>query len=780
VVVVNGAPPGALGVPSRARPGEWLRKQRVGAGLTQEDLAERSGVSVRAIADLERGRTRRPYPSSVRALARALGLPETAGAELVARYRAGGDDAGAGTGGTTVPRQLPAGVAHFAGRGAELAALDAVLSGGAGSGPDVVISAIGGTAGVGKTALALHWAHSVAGQFPDGQLYANLRGFDAGAGPPTDPADVLRGFLDAFGVHPQRITRDTESLAALYRSLLADRKMLVLLDNAADVAQVRPLLPASPECLVIVTSRRELSALAAREGALLVQLDVLSAQEANELLVARLGAERAAAEPWAVTELATLCARLPLALSVIVARAAAAPRLPLAALAAELTELGGRLDALDVGDPAANVRTVLSLSYRHLPEAAARMFRLLGLHPGPDISAAAAASLAGVSASDARVALRDLVRASLLNETVPGRYAFHDLLRAYAAEQSALSTSAAGVENTTRRTLDHYLHTAHRAHVVLYPGRELMALPPAASGVAPESFGGKASALAWLEAENQVLLKVVSLAAAAGFDAHAWQLPVVLWTYHNVCGHWHDGARLHRCALSAAERCGDLSGQAHALRGLGSFAMSVGNFAEAHECLSMAQSAFAALGDDLGLARTDVILGQTLEYQERYGDALAVIGSALSLSSGHAEDPNMALVRASALNGSAWNNVQLGELSTARANCQQAIELCQSIGYSPGEAGTWDTLGVVWQRLGDHASAATCFLNAITLDREMGNRYDLAMVLLHLGDTYASTGDGAGARQAWEESVMILEVLHHPSAGAVRSRLAELGVTLRS
>jgi len=787
---MSGAPPGAPGIPSQARPGEWLRKQRVDAGLTQEDLAERSGVSVRAIADLERGRTRRPYPSSVRALVQALGLPEEAGAGLVARYRsrsgsgsAGPDGAGAGTGEPAVPRQLPAGVANFAGRVAELAELDAVLDGGPaapGDGTGVVISAIGGTAGVGKTALALHWAHKIAHRFPDGQLYANLRGFDAGVGQPADPADVLRGFLDAFGVHPERVPHDTESLAALYRSLLADRKMLVLLDNAADVAQVRPLLPASPDCLVIVTSRRELSALAAREGALLVQLDVLSAAEANELLIARLGAARAAAEPWAVTELATLCARLPLALSVIVARAAASPRLPLAALAAELTELGGRLDALDGGDPAANVRTVLSLSYRHLPEAAARMFRLLGLHPGPDISAAAAASLAGVPASEARVALRDLVRASLLNETGPGRYAFHDLLRAYAAEQSASTTSAAGAENTTRRLLDHYLHTAQHAHLVLYPGRELIALPPAAAGVAAETFGGKAAALAWLEAENQVLLKVVSLAASAGCDAHAWQLPVVLWTYHNVCGHWYDGARLHRIALQAAQRCGDLNGRAHALRGLGSFAMSVGAFEEAHDCLSHAQSTFAALGDDLGLARTDVILGQTLEYQRRFDEALSVMGDALLLSSGLPDDPNMTLVRASALNGAAWNNVQLGDLSTARTFCLQAIELCRSIGYSPGEAGTWDTLGVVWQRLGDHGAAVTCFLNAVTLDREMGNRYDLAMALLHLGDTYASTGDSVGAREAWEESVMILEVLHHPSAGEVRSRLTGLDITVRS
>ena len=800
---MSDAPPGALGLPGQVRPGEWLRKQRVAAGLTQEDLAERSGVSVRAIADLERGRTRRPYPSSVKALVRALGLPDEAGVGLVARYRAGCDGAaaddpaaddadsadrasgsGAGSGGgAAVPRQLPAGVANFAGRAVELAALDAVLDGGPaapGDGAGVVISAIGGTAGVGKTALALHWAHKIAHRFPDGQLYANLRGFDADAGQPADPGDVLRGFLDAFGVHPKRVPHDTESLAALYRSVLADRRMLVLLDNAADVAQVRPLLPASPKCLVIVTSRRELSALAAREGALLVQLDVLSAAEANELLIARLGAERAAAEPWAVTELATLCARLPLALSVIVARAAASPRLPLAALAAELTELGGRLDALDVGDPAANVRTVLSLSYRHLPEAAARMFRLLGLHPGPDISAAAAASLAGVSSSEARVALRGLARASLLNETAPGRYSFHDLLRAYAAEQSALTTSAAGVENTRRRLLDHYLHTAQHAHVVLYPGRELIALPPAAAGVATETFGGKAAALAWLETENQVLLKVVSLAASAGFDAHAWQLPVVLWTYHNVCGHWYDGARLHRAALLAAQRCGDLNGRAHALRGLGSFAMSVGAFEEAHDCLSRAQSAFAALGDDLGLARTDVILGQTLEYQRRFDEALSVMDDALALSSGLPDDPNMTLVRASALNGAAWNNVQLGDLSTARTFCLQAIELCRSIGYSPGEAGTWDTLGVVWQRLGDHRAAMPCFLNAVTLDREMGNRYDLAMVLLHLGDTYASTGDDIGAREAWEESVLILEALHHPSAGEVRSRLTGLDITIRS
>jgi tetratricopeptide (TPR) repeat protein/transcriptional regulator with XRE-family HTH domain len=796
--------------PGQARPGEWLRRQRVAAGLTQEDLAERSGVSVRAIADLERGRTRKPYPSSVRSLVRALGLPEAAGTDLVARYRAGNgpmqadteqadpvdagteqadtvptrtgqaadaDEAADGAGGVTVPRQLPTRVPHFAGRAEELALLDGVLDAAASDravgATGVVISAIGGTAGVGKTALALHWAHQVAGRFPDGQLYANLRGFDAGNSKAADPADVLRGFLGALGVHPERLPADVEGLAALYRSVLAGRRMLVMLDNAADVAQVRPLLPASPECLVIVTSRRELAALAAGEGARLLQLDVLSEQEANELLVTRLGKERAAEEPWAVTQLATLCARLPLALSVVVARAAAAPKLPLSSLAAELTELGGRLDALDAGDPAANVRTVLSLSYRHLPETAARMFRLLGLHPGPDISAAAAASLAGVPVAQARVALRDLTRASLLMEVVPGRFAFHDLLRAYAAEQG---TYPDGVASTARRMLDHYLHTAHAAHRVLYPGRELIELSDLAAGVTPETFGGKASALAWLEDEYQVLLKVTDLAAREGLDAHAWRLPVVLWTFHNVCGHWHDGTRLHRLALAAARRRGDLSGQAHTLRGLGSFAMSLGAFDEAHECLSAAQSAFRELRDDLGLARTDVILSQTLEFQGRFAEALATVDDALRLSESVPANRHMMLVRASALNGSAWNSVQLGDLSEARAFCLKAIELCQAIGYSPGEAGTWDTLGVVLQRLGSHAEAVTCFLRAVTLDREMGNRYDLAMVLAHLGETYASTGDLHGAREAWDESLAILRTLHHPAAGAVKGQLASLAV----
>ena len=766
-------------------PGLWLRGQRIAAGLTQEDLAERSGVSVRTIADMERGRTRRPYPSSVRALIRALGLPDATGTELVARYRAPGDEpalaalaalpaatAATETAEPAVPRQLPTAVPYFAGRTSELRLLDAMLSDAGRGSTGVVISAIGGTAGVGKTALALNWAHRVAPNFPDGQLYANLRGFDP-AGSPAEPADVLRGFLDAFQVHPERFPATTEGLAALYRSLLADRTMLVLLDNAADVAQVRPLLPASPRCLVIVTSRSELSALAAAEGARLLSLDVLPEREAIELLAARLGTDRADAEPDAITQLATLCVRLPLALSVIVARAAAAPNLPLAALVTELTELQGRLDALDVGDPAANVRTVFSLSYRHLPEAAARMFRLLGLHPGPDISAPAAATLAGVPLAEARAALRDLTRASLIIESAPGRYGFHDLLRAYAAEQAALREGRERRE-AIHRMLDHYLHTARRAHVVLYPGRQRVDLGRPRALVTPEGFAAKPFALAWLRAEYQVLLKIIDLAAREGFDDYAWRLTVVLWTFFDVCGHWHDGTRMHRTALEAARRCGDQFGQAHALRGLGTFEVMLGDYAQAHCCLAEAQELFRRLGDTHGLARTDLIMGQAFEFQGRHAEALAVVKEALRLSETAQDDPYMQLVRASALNGSAWYNAHLGELGQARAHCAQAIKLCQSIGYSPGEAGTWDTLGFVWQRLGDHAEATACFLRAVALEREMGSRFNLAMALAHLGDTHVSTGDLRAARQVWAEALTILADLHHPEAFEVRAKLESL------
>jgi hypothetical protein len=271
---------------------------------------------------------------------------------------------------------------------------------------------------VGKTALAVHFAHQAAGDFPDGQLYVNLRGFDP-AGPPMTPGEAIRIFLDALGVPAAQLPASLDAQTGLYRSLLAGRRMLVLLDNARGVGQVRPLLPASPGCLVLVTSRSQLTGLAAAEGARPMALDLLTGGEAHELLAARLGDERLAAEPAAVQELIGLCARLPLALAIAAARAASQPALPLAALAAKLRDAGGRLDALDVGDTAASVRAVFSWSYQQLDAAAARMFQLLGLHPGPGIGVPAAASLAALPPRQARAVLAGLTRAHLLAEPAP-------------------------------------------------------------------------------------------------------------------------------------------------------------------------------------------------------------------------------------------------------------------------------------------------------------------------------------------------------------------------
>jgi len=385
--------------------GGLLRRHRLAAGLTQEELGERSGLTARAIADMEGGRTARPYRRSVRALADALALaePERTLLERASRPVALAASAapspsarlGIGEQGGPVPRQLPAAVGCFTGRHGELAALTSLLAPGPGGwAPTLVIPAIAGTAGVGKTALAVHWAHRVADRFPDGQLYVNLRGFDP-SGSPVTPADAVRRFLDAMQVPASQIPPGPEAQQDLYRSLLAGRRMLIVLDNASDAGQVRPLLPGGTGCLVLVTSRSQLTSLIATEGAHPVTLDVLSPAEATELLERRLGPERTAAESGAVTELTRLCARLPLALAIVAARAAVDPGQPLAALVSELRDASGRLDALDAGDPAASMRAVFSWSTRQLSGEAARMFRLLGTpaptsqSPPPPVSPAA-------------------------------------------------------------------------------------------------------------------------------------------------------------------------------------------------------------------------------------------------------------------------------------------------------------------------------------------------------------------------------------------------------
>lgn len=468
----------------------------------------------------------------------------------------------------------------------------------------------------------------------------------------------------------------------------------------------------------------------------------------------------------------------------VVARAAAQPRLSLASLTEELAEIATRLDALDAGDPTANVRTVISLSYQHLSEPAARMFRLLGLHPGPDITAPAAASLAAIPAAEARAALRELARASLITEHVPGRHAFHDLLRSYAVEQALNSISPAQRAQLTVRTLDHYLQTAHAARVLLYPGHDTIRLDPPLPGVRPEAFATQQAALEWLEGEYEVLLKAIELAVEEKMDDYAWRFPVVLWTYYYVCGHWHDGVATQHVAVEAARRRGERNGYARAMRGLGAVLSQLGEHAEALTWLGRARELFTQIGDRVGLARTALVITEAYDHQGLYRESLRASDEALELASAAPGDSaapassDMQLVRAAALNNSAWCRVHLGELEQARDRCLEAIELCRSLGYVPGEAGTWDTLGIVYQHLRQYASAVDCFSRAMQLGSASGNRLLVANTLCHLAQTHRAAGDVAAARTAWHRALDVYDDLRHRDGDKVRAEIRELDVVV--
>jgi hypothetical protein len=376
--------------------------------------------------------------------------------------------------------------------------------------------------------------------------------------------------------------------------------MLVLLDNARDVDQVRPLLPASPGCLVIVTSRNQLTSLVAAQGAFPLTLDVLADTDAAELLTRRLGPDRVAGDPSATEELIQLCAGLPLALSIAAARSATQPGLSLAALAAELRDARGRLNALDAGHAATNVRAVLSWSYDQLDAPAARLFRLLGLHAGPDISAAAAASLAGLTVDEGRRRLGELTRAHLLIEHASGRFSSHDLLRAYAAELTHSADGEGERREATGRMLDHYLHTAYSAAMQLHPTRRRITLAAPQPGAAPELISDAAHALAWFGAERRVLMAAAGRALEAGFDTQAWQIPWALSRFLDTRGRWHDYVATEQIALVATERLGDRAAQASTSTRFGYASGRLGDYGSAHAHLERAVGIYTELGDHAG------------------------------------------------------------------------------------------------------------------------------------------------------------------------------------
>jgi DNA-binding SARP family transcriptional activator len=666
-----------------------------------------------------------------------------------------------------VPRQLPTAARHFTGRTVELAALTGLLDQPGGQMPGtVVISAIGGTAGVGKTALALHWAHQVAYLFPDGQLYVNLSGFGP-SGTPTAPAEVVRDFLDALGVPPEGIPHSPDAQASLYRSMLSGKRMLIVLDNARDSDQVRPLLPGNPGCLVVVTSRSQLTGLIATEGARLIPLDLLTEEDAREVLTRRVGTGRIAAEPEATAELIRLCARLPLTLSVVAARAVIQPKLALSVLAEEVREAGNRLDALNAGDTATNLRKVFSWSYLQLSDNAQRMFRLLGPQSGPDISVAAAASLAGVAARQARVALNELAAAHLITWNPDGRCTLHDLLRLYAAEQARMVDGGDDHRRATHRLLDHYLHTAHAASSLLNPSRASLAFAGPVPGVTPGCFHGASQAMAWFEAEHRVLLAVIATAADAGFASHAWQLPCTMGTYFNRRGYWHEWRSALYAALAAAERQGDTLGQARTCDDLGGAEARLRLYHDARIHLGQAIRLYRQLGDRDHAAHAHWRLAWIAEQQTHYGQALSHARKALVLSTTAGNLGG----QANALNMIGWLLAQMGDYQQALVFCRRALDLHREAGDRDGLAAVWDTTGYAYSNLGQHAQAISCYRHAVEQYRDVGDRYYEADTLIHLGDTHLAIGEPQAARAAWEQALAILAHQSHPDADQMTARL---------
>jgi DNA-binding SARP family transcriptional activator len=659
-----------------------------------------------------------------------------------------------------VPRQLPAANAQFTGREAQLAELDGLFD------RPGTIGVLTGTGGIGKTTLAIHWAHQAADRFPDGQLYINLRGFDPSC-EPIAPEAAVRSFLDAFGVPPEDIPTALETQTALYRSLLADKRLLLILDNARDDAQVRPLLPGSPGTLALVTGRLRLSGLVT-QGAQAIRLDPLDPREAEHLLTNHLQGSRVTREPEAAQQIIDACAGLPLALAIVAARAADRPDFPLAAIAGELADANHRLDALAESDPAIDVRAVFSWSYQALTADAARLFRLLSVHPEPGFSLAAAAAIAEAPPQRTARLLAELTRANLLNAPTPGRHSFHDLLRAYASEQADEVDGQGELLAASRRMLDYYLHTAYTATRLIDPHRDPITVI-AAPGPAPTRLDDDTAALAWFAAEGASIAAAVRHAADRGLDSHCWQLAWALRDYLDL-GPWHDQAAIWELALDAARRIPDAAAQVRLSRLLADAYSHLDRTEDGHALLDAALTQCRALDDSIGEAHVHLIQARLWMRQQLYNEGIASGRESLALY----RTADHLTGQASALNTTGWIHTLAGDHEQALACCEQALAILERIGDRHSQAATLDSLGYAHHQLGRYDRALAYFESALDLYRELGGARGEALVLRNLAETRHAIGDIAGARRAWRESLRLFELLGHRDADKVRARLAEL------
>ena len=746
-----------------------LRVLRVRALLSQEELAFRSGVSVRTIRDLETGRIRLPRRGTLRLLADALDLGERERVALVATVR----DEPPRVSPPPAPAQLPAGPAGFTGRSESLRALDALLPDGSGTAPtSVVISGLAGMAGVGKTALALHWAHRVAERFPDGQLYVDLHGATAGL-PALQPLEVLGSFLRALGADADQVPSQIDEATARFRSMTAGMRLLVVLDNARDAAQVTPLLPGGAGCAALVTSRRMLGALDCTH----LHLDVFPCQDAVTLLGRVAGGERINAEPDAAAEVARFCGWLPLALRITGARLAARPAWPVAAMADRLADEQRRLDELELEE--VGVRASFAVSWQELAggadpldRAAATAFGLLGVPDGPDIATPAAARLLDMPERRTERVLEQLVDAQLLETPAPGRYRMHDLLRVYARELADEMHPESDRAALLARVLRFYVATTWSTLALLRPGDLRLRTVDAHWSKGGLEFSDAAEALAWLEAERANLLAAVQQAAAADLGVPALQLGSALIGWFGVRGYWQDCVQVNKIALRIACEAGDQAGRARVHTDLGIACHYLGSYAEAAAHLQQSLALHGELGDRRGEGAGLANLGTVYERLGRFEEALACQEQSLAI------DRELGDRRGESISLSNLGNIyeELGRFEEGLASQERSLAIARELGDRHHEGITLGNLGNICKRLGWFEEALGYQEQSLAIHRELGDRNGQAETLRDLGALHHRQGQHQQALPYLEESLAISQELVGPRSEA--ETLRELGSTL--
>jgi len=719
-----------------------LRRLRAAAGLTQEELAEAASVSVRSVRDLERGRVATPQKETVRLLADALALAGAARAEFEAAGR--GHWAPGGVAAAT--RALPRDIGSFTGRQRELAALMAAVRGVVAAGGVVGIHAIGGMAGIGKTAFAVHAAHRLAGRFPGGQIFLPLHGHTPGQ-QPVDPAEALASLLLTAGVAPAQIPPGLEARMALWRDRLAGRRLLLVLDDAAGSEQVLPLLPSTGGSLVLVTSRRHLSAL---DDAAAISLDTLPAGEAAGLLIRLAGRPGLAAGDPGVCQITRLCGYLPLAIGMVARQLRHHPAWTAAGRAAELAAAVDRLELMATEN--LSVAAAFDLSYAELGPDLRRLFRRLGLHPGPEVDGSAAAALNGTGLAAAARGLEALYDQYLLTEPAPGRYRMHDLIRQHARVLASRLDPDQDREAATARLLDYYQHAAARAGALI--ARQARPGPAAADSAIPAAvpvLADSEQALAWARTERASLLACLDHATATSQHARVIALTAALAGLLYSDGPWAEAITRHHAAIQAAGYLGDRVGQAGALSDLAFLELATGDHSAGAEALEQALDIYRDLGDRLGQAHVLSDLGVLRLVTGDYPAAAQPLEQALGIY----RDLGNRVGQAHALICLGDVRVVTGDYPAAAQDLEQALRICRDLDDRPGQANALRCIGDMRQRTGDYPAAAQALEQALGIFRDLSYRRGEAAALLYLGAVRRMTGDYPAAAQALEQALGI-------------------------